>query len=166
MTLIGPNCMGVLTPSYAGVFAGPIPTLKPGYIDIISGSGATADFLVELAIGRGLPLSSMFTVGNAAQVGVEDIIGMMDEWFGPGSASVKALYMESVKKPQKLLRHARSLIAKGCSIVGIKSGTTGAGKRAAASHTGGPWPATTQQCRLFSRRPESSGFRASRNCST
>ncbi|HAN86787.1 MAG TPA: CoA ligase [Firmicutes bacterium] len=136
MTMIGPNCMGVLTPSYAGVFAGPIPTLKPGCIDIISGSGATADFLVELAMGRGLPLSSMFTVGNGAQVGVEDILGMMDEWFGPGSARVKALYMESVKKPQKLLRHARSLIAKGCSIVGIKSGTTGAGKRAAASHTG------------------------------
>lgn len=136
MTLIGPNCMGVLTPCYAGVFAGPIPKLEPGCVDIISGSGATADFLAELAIERGLLLSSVFTVGNAAQVGVEDILGMMDEHFGSGSAKVKALYMESVKKPQKLLRHARSLISKGCSIVGIKAGATGAGKRAAASHTG------------------------------
>ncbi|MEA4884462.1 MAG: acetate--CoA ligase family protein [Clostridia bacterium] len=136
MTLIGPNCMGVLTPAYAGVFAGLTPKLEPGRIDVISGSGATADFLLEIAVERGLPISNVFTVGNAAQVGVEDVLGMMDDHFGPGDARVKIIYMESVRKPSKLLRHSRSLIGKGCSIVGVKSGATSAGSRAAASHTG------------------------------
>ncbi len=136
MTLIGPNCMGVITPSYAGVFAGPIPELTPGKVDVVSGSGATAGFMIELAIERGLPLSCVITVGNAAQVAVEDILEMMDEDFGPQSARVKVLYMESIKKSAKLIRHARSLSSKGCSIVGVKAGATKAGSRAAASHTG------------------------------
>ena len=44
--------------------------------------------------------------------------------------------METVEKPDKLLKHARSLVSKGCRIAGIKAGTTEAGSRAASSHTG------------------------------
>jgi len=42
--LIGPNCIGVLTPNYHGVFTKPIPKLDPKGCDFISGSGATACF--------------------------------------------------------------------------------------------------------------------------
>jgi acetate---CoA ligase (ADP-forming) len=46
-SLIGPNCIGVLTPYYNGIFAGPIPKLDPAGCDFVSGSGATAAFIIE-----------------------------------------------------------------------------------------------------------------------
>ncbi|MEA3478301.1 MAG: CoA-binding protein, partial [Bacteroidota bacterium] len=45
--LIGPNCIGVLTPEYHGVFTMPIPKLTLDGCDFISGSGATASFIIE-----------------------------------------------------------------------------------------------------------------------
>jgi acetyltransferase len=50
--------------------------------------------------------------------------------------AIKLLYLETVAKPQKLLKHAASLIRKGVKIAAIKAGTTDAGSRAALSHTG------------------------------
>ena len=52
------------------------------------------------------------------------------------SSRVKILYFETIKDPGRLLRHATSLIGKGCQIAAIKAGTTDAGSRAASSHTG------------------------------
>ena len=136
MTLIGPNCSGFLTTCYSGKFAGIIPRLKKSQIDIISGSGATVDYLMEQATMRGLSFSNVVNMGNSIQIGVEDIFQLVDENYGPENSKLILTYMESVKKPLKLLKHARSLTKKGCTIVGIKSGVTAAGERAAASHTG------------------------------
>ena len=135
--LIGPNCIGVLTPAYNGVFTTPIPVLDPGGVDFISGSGATAVFIMESAIPNGIPFSSVFSVGNSAQVGVEDVLKYLDETYEEGKSSrVKLLYVESINKPGMLLRHASSLIRKGCKIAAIKAGSSEAGSRAASSHTG------------------------------
>lgn len=136
-SLIGPNCTGVFNTNYAGIFTTPIPTPDPHGCDFITASGATGVFIVDLCITRGLSFSSIYTVGNSAQLGVEDILEYMDETFDPQTSSkVKLLYMENVKKPQKLLKHAQSLISKGCKIAAIKAGYSEAGSRAAASHTG------------------------------
>jgi acetyltransferase len=136
-SLIGPNCIGVLNPNYNGVFTTPIPTLDPLGVDFISGSGATAVFIMEAAIPKGLKFSSVFSVGNSAQMGVEEILKYMDESFNPETDSkVKLLYIENIDKPQMLLKHASSLIQKGCKIAAIKSGGSEAGSRAASSHTG------------------------------
>lgn len=135
--LIGPNGIGVLTPNYHGVFTSPIPKLDPQGVDFISGSGATAVFIMELGIPNGLTFSNVYSVGNSAQTGVEDILEYMDETYEDGvSPKVKLLYLEQIDKPQKLLKHASSLIKKGCKIAGVKSGSSDAGSRAATSHTG------------------------------
>ena len=135
--LIGPNCTGVLTTSYAGCFTLPIPKLDSHGADFISGSGATAVFVMEAAIPMGLTFSSMFSVGNSAQIGVEDVLEYLDENFDPvNSSRVKLIYLESIQKPEKLLKHASSLIKKGCRIAAIKAGSSEAGSRAASSHTG------------------------------
>lgn len=135
--LIGPNCIGVLNQNYNGVFTTPIPKLHPQGVDLISGSGATAVFIMESGIPKGLTFSSVFSVGNSAQLGVEEILKYMDENFEPEkSAKVKLLYIESIKNPQMLLKHASSLIRKGCKIAAIKAGASKAGSRAASSHTG------------------------------
>ena len=136
-SLIGPNCIGVLSPNYAGVFTRPIPTLHPRGFDFISGSGATACFIMEAGIPIGMKFARVFSVGNSAQIGVEDILQYMDETFDPASSSLtKLLYLETITKPGMLLKHASSLIRKGCQIAAIKAGTSEAGTRAASSHTG------------------------------
>ncbi|MCK5136056.1 MAG: acetate--CoA ligase family protein [Bacteroidales bacterium] len=135
--LIGPNCIGVMTPAYQGVFTLPIPRLDPQGCDFISGSGSTAVFIMEAGLQKGLKFNHVFSVGNSAQLGVEDVLQYFDETYREGSSSrVKLLYFETIKDPDKLLRHATSLIGKGCRIAAIKAGTTDAGSRAASSHTG------------------------------
>lgn len=135
--LIGPNCIGVMTPGYQGVFTLPIPKLDPKGCDFISGSGATAVFIMEAGLQKGLKFNSVFSVGNSAQNGVEDVLEYMDSTYREGiSSKAKILYFESIKNPDKLLKHASSLIRKGCRIAAIKAGTSEAGSRAASSHTG------------------------------
>ncbi len=138
-SLIGPNCIGVLTPHYNGVFTTPIPRLVPGGCDLISGSGATAVFIVESGLKKGLAFSRVFSVGNGAQNGVEEVLEHLDETWspdGPDSTSPKLLYIESIRNPGKLLHHARSLVEKGCPVAAVKAGSSDAGSRAATSHTG------------------------------
>jgi len=135
--LIGPNCTGVLTPNHASMFTLPIPQLTPAGCDFISGSGATAVFIMESAILKGIQFANVFTVGNGAQTGVEDVLAYLDETFDPETSSrIKLLYVETIKDPDSLLEHASSLIRKGCKIAAIKAGTSEAGSRAASSHTG------------------------------
>jgi len=135
--LIGPNCIGVLTPAYHGIFAGPVPSLHPSGCDFVSGSGATAAFIIEKGMPLGLTFASLFSVGNSAQIGVEDVLRYWDETYEPGkSASVKLVYMENISKPKMFLRHASSLVGKGCRIAAVKAGSSSAGSRAASSHTG------------------------------
>ena len=72
--LIGPNCIGVLTTHYNGVFTTPIPKLDPKGVDLVSGSGATALFIMDAGMQKGVKFSSVFSVGNSAQLGVEEIL--------------------------------------------------------------------------------------------
>ncbi|MBS4013392.1 MAG: acetate--CoA ligase family protein [Bacteroidetes bacterium] len=136
-SLIGPNCVGILTPNHHSIFTYPIPKLTEKGCDFISGSGATACFIMEAGIPKGLTFANVFSVGNSAQMGVEEVLKYLDESFDPERSSrVKLLYIETVAKPQMLLKHASSLIRKGCKIAAVKAGSSDAGSRAASSHTG------------------------------
>ena len=136
-SLIGPNCTGFLNTNYCGAFDTPIPTLDPHGVDFVTGSGATAVFIKEYGISNGLTFNSVWAVGNSAQMGIEDVLEHLDTTFDPEKSSrVIMLYMEKISDPQKMLKHSRSLINKGCKIAAIKSGGSAAGSRAASSHTG------------------------------
>lgn len=135
--LIGPNCIGILNTHYQGVFTSPIPSLDARGCDLVSSSGATAVFLLEAGMLLGLKFAGVYSVGNSAQVGIEEVLEYMDLNHDPDrDSAIKLLYLESVSKPDKLLKHASSLIRKGVRIAAIKAGRTDAGSRAAASHTG------------------------------
>jgi len=151
VTLIGPNVVGIITPYYYGKFTGMLPQMKKGTIDVVSASGATVDFLMEQANLRGLRLQSVFSMGNSAQTGIEDIVEILDEHYCDTDAKIKMIYMEGVRKPAKLLKHARSLSEKGCILVGIKSGVSDQGSRAAASHTGAMATSDTVVQALFDK---------------
>ena len=135
--LIGPNCIGLLTRWHHSVFTKPIPQLNPKGVDFISGSGATAVFILESAVTKGLQFNSVWSVGNSHQIGIESVLEYMDEHFDPEHDSlVKLLYIENIADPDKMLYHATSLIRKGCRIAAIKAGSSESGSRAASSHTG------------------------------
>ena len=135
--LIGPNCIGLLTRHHHSVFTKPIPALNPRGVDFVSGSGATAVFILESAVIKGLQFNSVWSIGNGKQIGIEDVLQYMDENFNPDTDSkVKLLYIENISNPDKLLYHASSLIRKGCRIAAIKAGASESGSRAASSHTG------------------------------
>ena len=135
--LIGPNCIGLLNRQHHSVFTLPIPNLHPQGADFISGSGATAVFILESAIAKGLQFNSVWSIGNGKQIGIEDVLQYMDEHFDPEHDSkVKLLYVENISDPDKLLFYANNLIRKGCHIAAIKAGSSESGSRAASSHTG------------------------------
>ena len=135
--LIGPNCIGLLNRNHHSVFTLPIPQLNESGADFVSGSGATAVFILESAVIKGLQFNSVWSIGNGKQIGIEDVLQYMDEHFNPETDSkVKLLYIENIANPDKLLFHAGNLIRKGCRIAAIKSGSSESGSRAASSHTG------------------------------
>ena len=135
--LIGPNCIGLMNRNHHSVFTLPIPNLDPKGADFISGSGATAVFILESAVVKGLQFNSVWSVGNGKQIGIEDVLQYMDDNFDPKRDSkIKLLYVENIANPDKLLYHASSLIRKGCRIAAIKAGSSESGSRAASSHTG------------------------------
>ena len=135
--LIGPNCIGVLNENYKGVFTSPIPKYTSNGCDLISGSGATAVFIMEAGMPLGVKFANVFSIGNGAQTSVEDVLEYMDLHFDiTKDPPIKLLYIETINNPKKLLKHAASLINKGAKIAAIKAGSTAEGSRAATSHTG------------------------------
>ena len=149
-TLIGPNCIGIITKNYKGVFAGPIPEYDAQGCDCVSESGATMVYILETAIPRGLKFRDIFSIGNSAQIGVEDILEFWDTTFDEQTSSrIKLIYLEKVGDPERFLKHARSLVQKGCRIAAIKAGSTEAGSRAVSSHTGALSGSNTAISALF-----------------
>ena len=110
-SLIGPNCIGLMNMNYHGVFTQPIPEFHTDGVDFVSSSGGTALFIIESALTKGLRFSSVWSVGNSKQIGVEEVIEYMDRNFDPVlDSKIKMLYIEQIKNPDKLLYHASSLI--------------------------------------------------------
>ncbi len=136
-SLIGPNCIGLLNRYHHSLFTLPIPEMDPFGVDMISSSGGTALFIIESSMRMGLRFNSVWSIGNGAQITVEDVLEHMDKNFNPETdPKIKLLYIESIKDPDKLQEHTTSLIRKGCRIAAIKSGSSESGSRAASSHTG------------------------------
>ena len=99
-SLIGPNCIGLMNIHFHGVFTQPIPEFHPDGVDFISSSGGTALFIIESALSKGLRFSSVWSVGNSKQLGVEDILEYMDRNFNAATDSkIKMLYIEQIKDP-------------------------------------------------------------------
>jgi acetyl coenzyme A synthetase (ADP forming)-like protein len=129
--LVGPNCLGiaVAAPRLNATF-GP-KALPPGNVGFSSQSGALGLALLEKAKERALTFSGFVSIGNKADVSSNDLL---EYWEDDEDTDVVLLYLESFGNPRKFGRIARRLARKK-PILAMKSGTTGAGARAASSHT-------------------------------
>ncbi|QQS50320.1 MAG: acetate--CoA ligase family protein [Bacteroidota bacterium] len=137
LDIIGPNCIGVMNSQYKAVFVSPPPAIKPRGVDFVSASGALAVFLFENAPKQGLEFGNVFTVGNSAVIGVEEVLAYWDHAYDPlTSSNLKMVYVEQIRKPELFYKHIHSLRSKGCDVIVAKPGDSEAGARAALSHTG------------------------------
>jgi acetyl coenzyme A synthetase (ADP forming)-like protein len=129
--LLGPNCLGIAVaePRLNATF-GP-RALPPGNIGFSSQSGALGLAVLERAAERRLGLSSFVSVGNKADISSNDLL---EYWEDDSQTDVVLLYLESFGNPRKFGRVARR-VARTKPIVAMKAGRTGAGARAASSHT-------------------------------
>jgi acetyl coenzyme A synthetase (ADP forming)-like protein len=133
MRMVGPNCLGLLNTDPAvklnASFAPNFP--PPGRVALCSQSGALGLAIISLARKRELGLSQFVSVGNKADVSGNDLL---QYWEEDPKTDVVLLYLESFGNPRRFARIA-SRVARRKPVVAVKAGRTGAGGRAAGSHT-------------------------------
>ncbi len=131
--LIGPNCMGLLNggpdPRFNATFSPVFP--PPGHLAFVSQSGGLGLAALALLTGPSVGISGFVSVGNTADVAPNDLLLYWDE---DPSTDVVLAYLESVPDPRRFARIARR-ISRHKPLVVVKAGRTGAGRRAASSHT-------------------------------
>lgn len=130
--LLGPNCLGLINTgaNINASFAGRMP--KPGKISIFSQSGALCTAMLDLAISHNLGISKLISIGNKADISEVDLLSYLatDE-----ETSVVVGYLEDISMGREFVKAAEKASSRKPVII-LKSGTTEAGLRAAASHTG------------------------------
>ena len=133
MRMVGPNCLGLLnTDPAVSLNASFAPDFPPvGNIAFCSQSGALGLAMIRLARERALGLSNFISVGNKADISGNDLL---QYWEEDQATRVIMLYLESFGNPRRFARIAQR-VSRAKPIVVVKAGRTGAGKRAAGSHT-------------------------------
>jgi acetyltransferase len=132
MPLIGPNCLGVMTPAIGlnATFAKDLP--KPGSVAFLSQSGALLTAILDWSEREQVGYSAIVSTGSMLDVGWGDLIYHFGD--DPHTKSI-LIYMESVGDARSFLAAARE-VALSKPIIVIKVGRSEAASRAAASHTG------------------------------
>jgi len=132
MRLIGPNCLGVMSPisglnaTFASCMA------NPGNVGFISQSGALCTSILDWSFRENVGFSAFVSIGSMLDVDWGDLIYYLGD--DPHTQSI-VIYMESIGNARSFLSAARE-VALTKPIIVIKSGRTEAAAQAAASHTG------------------------------
>jgi acetate---CoA ligase (ADP-forming) len=129
--LIGPNCLGVASNAVSLNATFARRAFPPGRIAFSSQSGALGLALLEQADARGLGVSAFVSIGNKADVSSNDLL---EYWGDDPDSDLVLLYLESFGNPRTFARVA-GRVARSKPILAMRSGTSQAGARAAASHT-------------------------------
>jgi acetyltransferase len=129
MRLLGPNCLGVIDPHQKlnATFFNKLPI--KGRIGIVSQSGALGVAVLDWSIKKGIGLSKFISIGNAADLQMDEAIDYLNK---DKNTKVICLYLESLKDGRAFMDAARRSRK---PLIALKAGTTGAGAKAAMSHT-------------------------------
>jgi acetyltransferase len=130
--IIGPNCLGLMSPltGVNATFANGMA--RPGNVGFISQSGALCTAVLDWSFKEMVGFSAFLSIGSMVDVGWGDLIDYLGN--DPRTRSI-LIYMESVGDARAFLSAARE-VALSKPIILIKAGRTAAGGKAAASHTG------------------------------
>ncbi|WP_166351819.1 acetate--CoA ligase family protein [Phytoactinopolyspora limicola] len=133
--VVGPNCIGAVgfgpgqTATFSPLFGAPQLPRVPGRIGFATQSGALGYGTVSLALERGLGLHAAVNTGNEADVTTLDVLEAL---AAEPDVDAMLAYTETLSDGPAL----RRLAATGKPLAILKAGTSDAGSRAAASHTG------------------------------
>jgi len=132
LRLIGPNCLGVMSPiiGFNATFAKDMP--KAGSVAMLSQSGALLTAILDWSHKEHVGFSAIVSTGSMLDVSWGDLISHFGD--DPHTRSI-LIYMESVGDARSFLSAARA-VALSKPIIVIKAGRSEAASKAAASHTG------------------------------
>ncbi len=132
LRIIGPNCLGVMSP-LSGLNATFARSMAlPGNVGFLSQSGALCTAVLDWSIREQVGFSAFISIGSMSDVGWGDLI----DYLGQDARTRSILiYMESIGDARAFLSAARE-VALSKPIIVIKPGRTEAAAKAAASHTG------------------------------
>jgi len=130
--IIGPNCLGVLVPNSKlnASFGGDLP--RAGNIGYLSQSGALLAAILDMANANDIGFSKLVSIGNKADI---DELHVFEALGRDPDTKVIAGYLESINDGKAFAQQAE-WISQTKPILLMKSGSTGAGAKAASSHTG------------------------------
>lgn len=135
--LVGPNCMG-FTNLAAGIpvtfepLTARAPETRPG-VGVVAQSGFMAANLRDAYLGRGVPVTTVFSTGNEVSVCVEDVLSAL---IGDSQTRVITVYVEQIRRPKLFLQLAAQARAAGKPLVLLMPGRSARAREAAQSHTG------------------------------
>ncbi len=135
--VIGPNCLGVINPLASvrlnASFSARMP--KPGNVSFISQSGALCTAVLDFAADREFGFSKFISIGNKADVDELDLLRYL---HADKDTEVIMIYLEELRRGREFIDEVKEITSgdRPTPILVIKSGRTGAGALAAASHTG------------------------------
>jgi acetate---CoA ligase (ADP-forming) subunit alpha len=152
--MIGPNCMGVYSPS---VGLAPFPGMGSAVGDtaFISQSGSLMSMFARESGERGFPASKAISVGNQLDLQAADFLRYLGD---DESTSVVGMYVEGARDGREFFDALRATAARK-PVVLWKSGRTEGGARAARSHTG----ALTGSRRIWEAVARQTGAIAAKN---
>jgi len=132
MRIVGPNCLGVMSPGakFNATFAAGMAL--PGSVALISQSGALCTAILDWSLREKVGFSAFASLGSMLDVGWGDLIYHLGD--DPNTKSI-VIYMETIGNARSFLSAARE-VALTKPIIVIKPGRTAAAAKAAASHTG------------------------------
>ncbi len=132
MRIIGPNCLGLMSPR-TGLNATFASTMaRPGNLAFISQSGALCTAVLDWSFWENVGFSAFISIGSMMDVSWGDLIYYLGD--DPHTHSI-VIYMESIGDARSFLSAARE-VALTKPVIVIKTGRTEAAAKASASHTG------------------------------
>ena len=132
LRIIGPNCLGVMSPltglnaTFAGVMA------RPGHVGFISQSGALGTAVLDWSLEANVGFSAFVSIGSMVDVSWGDLI----DYLGSDEQTTSiVMYLETIGDARSFLSAARA-VARTKPIIVLKAGRTQEAAQAATSHTG------------------------------
>ncbi|MBT2335013.1 acetate--CoA ligase family protein [Variovorax paradoxus] len=137
MRILGPNTIGLvnLTDNIVLSATGALEMahFPVGGVGVVSQSGGILGSLLSRAAVRGIGLSKLISTSNEVDLELADFIDHLAE---DEATKVIALYVETVRNPEKFRNAALKAARAGKPVVAFKIGRSEAGAKAAVSHTG------------------------------
>ena len=130
--LLGPNCIGLLSPHIGLNASFAHCDALAGDIAFVSQSGALATAVLDWTRSRGVGLSHLVSLGDHCDVDFGDLL---DHLANDARTRSILLYVEAIDSPRKFMSAARAA-ARNKPVIVVKAGRAGNGMKAAASHTG------------------------------